>query len=218
MTKQESLKRRIRSRMQKIGERYAAARRVLIAHTPKRKRTWVSEPETSDEAVKNATGRSWEAWCDLIDAWPGHSKGHTAIAAYLNKELGIDSWWAQGVTVGYERITGLRLPYQRPDGSFTASKSRTVFADAVSLNRMLRNADDHKDLFPGHATEIRSRVSAKSVRFVIGNGTALLNVTPMQDGRSKVSVEHSKLATPEETERWRFFWGEWLEALDDVSE
>ena len=212
MTKQESFKRRIRTRMEKTGERYAAARRALIDRLPQRHRRWIS----GAEAVKKATGREWESWCDLIAAWPGHTQGHTAIAAHLHKELGIDAWWAQGVTVGYERITGLRLPYQRSDGTFAASKSRTVAVDAALLNSMLRDADDLEDLFPGHAAELRSRKSAKTIRIAIGNGVALLSVTPVADGRCKVAVEHAGLPTSEEVERWRFFWDEWLDALGDM--
>ena len=114
MTQQESFKRRIRARMEKTGERYLAARRILIDQASKnRRRTWKAEPETSDDSVSSATGRGWDDWCDLIDEWPGHADGHTAIAAYLIAEHGVDPWWAQSVTVGYERITGLRLQIGR---------------------------------------------------------------------------------------------------------
>lgn len=116
MTRQETFKRRIRARMEKTGERYLAARRSLIDQADKdRRRTWVAEPELSDAAICTATGRGWEDWCDVIQGWPGHGEGHTAIAAHLVQELGVDSWWAQSVTVGYERIVGQRLPHQQPE-------------------------------------------------------------------------------------------------------
>ena len=80
MTKQESFKRRVRDRMAKTGERYGAARRMLLtggdpaaAHTAGRSaqlvaRPRASEPEMSDAAIQAGTGRTWDEWCNLIDA------------------------------------------------------------------------------------------------------------------------------------------------------
>lgn len=194
MTKQESFKRRIRRRMEKTGERYGAARRVLIEQASAgRSRSWVAEPELSDDAVQAATGRTWEEWCDVLDAWPGRGQGHTAMAAHVRDEHGIDGWWAQTVTVGYERITGLRLRYQRADGSFTASRSRTVTVDAGALRELLLDASSRADVFPGNETELRSRPTSKVVRLAIGPGTAQIAVDPVGSGRARVAVAHERL-------------------------
>jgi hypothetical protein len=73
MTRNGSFKRRIRARMAKTGERYSAARRVLVERAKDRDgRGWVSEPEHTDAVVLANTGRGWEQWRELIDAWPGH--------------------------------------------------------------------------------------------------------------------------------------------------
>jgi len=105
----------------------------MAKHAP-----WVSPPEFSDEAVIEATGRGWDEWRDLIEAWPGHTEGHAAIALHLESTYDeVDLWWSQTITVGFERITGLRLPHQRADGTFTASKAATVDGDAVALRRRL---------------------------------------------------------------------------------
>ena len=134
MTKQESFKRRIRARMARTGERYGAARRALIQASPNP--TWVSEPETTDEAVTEATGRGWDEWRRVIEASEAAAEGHGAVAAWLSAEHGLDGWWAQTVTVGWERITGRRLPHQMPDGTFTASVTRTITTDpAIATDR-----------------------------------------------------------------------------------
>jgi hypothetical protein len=81
MTRNESFKRRIRERMAQTGERYGAARRVLLERAAARERDgWVSEPEHTDEVVRAKTGRGWDEWRELIDAWPGHADGHAAVA------------------------------------------------------------------------------------------------------------------------------------------
>lgn len=214
MTKQESFKRRIRARMEKTGERYGAARRILVEQaTTGRRRTWVAEPEMSDEVVRAATGRGWEEWCDVLDAWPGRTEGHTAIASYVRDEHGIDGWWAQTVTVGYERITGLRLRYQRADGTFSANKSRTVDVDADTLRNLLLDDAGRADLFPGIETELRSRPTSKVVRLAIGPGTAQIAIDTKGEGKVRVAVAHERLPSADEVQRWRDYWTEWLAAL-----
>jgi hypothetical protein len=217
MTRQETFKRRIRARMEKTGEKYGAARRVLIQQaSADTGRAWVAEPEASDESVRAATGRGWEEWRGILDAWPGHDQGHSAIAAYLREQHGVDGWWAQSVTVGYERITGIRLPYQQPDGTFSAGKSRTVTIDPAILREMILDAEDRADLFPGLDTELRSKQESKTVRLGIGPGVAQIALDPVPDGRVKVSISHERLQSPQSVEEWKAYWGEWLEAIDEA--
>ncbi|MGH8873009.1 MAG: hypothetical protein ACRDWS_13675 [Acidimicrobiia bacterium] len=169
----------------------------------------------SDDSVRSATGRGWDEWCDVIDAWPGHTGGHTAIASHLQGEHGVDSWWAQTVTVGYERITGLRLPYQQPDGTFSAGKSRTVTADAARLRGMLLDDTGRADLFPGLDTELRSQPTAKVLRIAIGPGVAQIALDFQAEGRVKITIAHERLPSPGEVDRWKQYWTDWLESVDE---
>jgi hypothetical protein len=215
MTRQETFKRRIRQRMEKTGERYGAARRNLIEKSDTMtQRKWVSEPEMADDTLREATGKGWDEWCEVIDGWPGNQEGHTAIATFLREDHEVDGWWAQTITVGYERITGMRLPYQQPDGTFSAGKSRTVAADPGLLRDLLLNDEDRADLFPGMETELRSRPTAKTLRIGIGPGTAQIAIETVDDGRAKVSIAHDKLPSPESVEDWKAYWTDWLEAID----
>lgn len=214
MTRQEALKRRIRARMAKTGERYTTARRALLETSGGQRRTWVAPPETSDEAVTRATGRGWDEWVDIIEAGPHGDADHPAIAAWLQAEQDLSGWWAQTVTVGFERITGRRLPYQRPDGTFTASKSATVDVDAAVLRALLLNDEDRAGLFPDQQTELRSKPTSKSIRIRIGPGDALFGVSATGD-RTKVTIAHEKLPTFDLVEEWKFYWSDWLAALAD---
>ncbi len=202
--------------MATTGERYTAARQVLLEqNTQLRRRTWVSEPEFSDDVVRKQTGRGWDDWCELIDGFSGHGDGHAAIAAHLIDDLAVDPWWAHGVTVGYERITGLRRPHERADGTFAANKSKTVPVDADVLRAMLLDDDDRNDLFGGEPTELRSKPESKSIRLTVGPGVALISLERRPDGRTKVVIEHSRLREFDDVMQWKFYWDEWLEALDD---
>lgn len=215
MTRQESFKRRIRARMEKTGEKYGAARRVLIDQASKPGRTWAAEPETSDEAVREATGRVWDEWCDIIETGPGRDSEHHEIASWLEEEHGVEGWWAQTITVGFERIAGLRLPHQQPDGTFSAGKTRTVDIDAGALRGMLFDDADRRDLFPGLDTELRSRPTSKVPRIAIGPGTAQIAIDELDDGRVRISVTHEKLRALEDVDEWKSYWSDWLDAIEE---
>ena len=218
MTRNESFKRRVRARMAKTGEKYGAARRVLIdqAGAPRGPSDWVSEPQHPDALVKENTGRGWEEWRDLIDAWPGHTDGHGAVASWLQREHGVEGWWAQAVTVGWERISGYRLPGQMADGTFTANASATITIDTAALRELLLDDSGRADLFPGMETTLRSRPTSKNLRFGMPDGVAMLWVDAKEEGRATVGVQHAKLSSPESVQHWKEFWRDWLRALDDV--
>ena len=227
MTTQESFKKRIRARMQETGEKYNAARRALIEQARRREeaprrdgadggdRTWAADPELSDDAITEATGRGWDAWVELIEAGPVAEQGHTAVAAWLQAEHGVEGWWAQAVTVGWERITGRRLPHQMADGTFTANKSRTLDIGADQLRGLLLDPDGRDALFPAHDAELRSRPDANALRLGLGQGVAVIAVDPRDDGRTTVSVSHEKLPIADDVELWKDFWDDWLSALAD---
>jgi len=79
-----------------------------------------------DDAVRAATGRDRAEWFALLDEARAATWTHQQVATWLVREHGVDGWWAQGVTVGYEQARGIRRPGQRQDGTFEASVSRTV--------------------------------------------------------------------------------------------
>jgi hypothetical protein len=216
MTRNESFKRRIRSRMARTGEKYGAARRVLLeqAKAPD-DRGWVFDPEHTDEVIRANTGRGWDEWRELIDAWSGRDLGHAAVAAWLQEQHGVPGWWAQSVTVGWERITGRRLPHQVADGTFTANRSATITADPDALRELLLDPEGRDELFPGLAPELRSRPTSKALRIGLTAGVAEIAIERKGDGRVKVTVSHAKLPAADEVAFWKAFWGDWLAALDD---
>jgi hypothetical protein len=221
MTSNESFKKRVRARMARTGERYAAARRVLERQAAARgTRTWVSSPEHDDAAIRAATGRGWDAWCDLVDGAGVDTSDHGAIATFAYEEAArsgrpITHWWSQSVAVGYERITGLRLPYQRSDGTFTVSRSRTVPLGVDAVRALLLDESGYADLFPGLGAHLRSRPSTKVLRVGLDEGVVLVAADPAGDGRARVTMTHERLATPQAAEAWRHYWGEWLAAVAD---
>ena len=216
MTMQESLNRRIRTRMAKTRKKYSSARRALPPADAEP--DWAHPPQHGDEQVRERTGRTWNQWCEVIDAGPGRSAGHTAIATFLEQDYDVDPWWAQAVTVGYERITGRRAVNQRADGTFEAGVSRTLPMDGTALRAGLLDESDRADLLGGMATTLRSKPTSKSVRLGVEEGVVLFSFDQRSDHKVRVTVTHSKLPEAADVEHWKAFWGEWLRALQEEAD
>jgi hypothetical protein len=215
MTEQKNLKRRVRARMEKTGERYTAARRHVVADTDE---PFVADPGLTDETLREKTGKSWKEWVAILDEWGARERPHGEIASYVAEEHGIPGWWAQTVTVGYERARGLRAPGQRRGGGFEVTVSKTVAAPLERLAAAFIEDDERERWFPGAPMHPRPTQSARSARFDWEDGRTRVVVYFTEKGPEKtsVAVQHERLADPDEAEAMRGLWRERLAELASV--
>jgi hypothetical protein len=219
MTTDKARKRAVRSRMEKTGERYAAANRHIVrdqAPTPLPPR--LAEPPVSEDAIVKGTGRAWDDWFRILDAWDATTHTHTEIARHVNGEHGIDGWWSQSVTVGYERARGMRAPNQRPEG-FEVSVSKTVDMPSMEAWRAFvepKRRAAWLDL--GLRMRTGTRTMGRAARFDVPSEGTRVNVAfdPKGDDRAVVTVTHVKLADAEDVASHRIAWRERLGRLAAV--
>ena len=216
MPRQKDLKRVVRARMQKTGESYTTARLYLV------KKKEEPEPDyaalaglMSDEAIKKNTGRDWREWVRVLDAEKCAEKPHREIAQYVYS-LGTPGWWSQSVTVGYERIRGLRAIGQRRGGSYEASKSRTFAAPVAKVYKAFATPRTRKRWLP-EDVEVRSSSVDKRLRLGMADGTDV-EVYFVEKGESKssVAIAHRKLADRAAVDRMKKWWAERFDALAEV--
>ena len=215
MTEQKASKRQIRTRMQKTGERYTAARGKVVKPAPLPPRA--AEPPFSEAAIRKATGKRWDDWFRILDAWGGTEHTHTEIARYVNQELGVDGWWAQSVTVGYERARGMRAPHERPDG-FSVDVSKTFPVDADRLYRAFADARHRSRWIERGTLTLRTGTKSKhTARFDFGTGDeasrVIVGITPKGSSKATVAIQHERLAAAKDVETMRDFWKERFEDL-----
>ena len=218
MTRQKSFKRLVRSRMEKTGESYTAARAVLLA-AEEPKATEGPALSMSDEAIRRRTGRGWEEWFDLLDEWGAAERTHAEIARWVADEHGTDGWSAQAVTVTYERARSLRAVGERPEG-FAITASKTV---AVPVDRLYETFVDEslrERWLPEGELRERTASKPKAARFDWGDGETRVNVgfTAKGEAKSAVALEHERLADAAEAERMKTFWRDRVAALKEVLE
>jgi hypothetical protein len=225
----KDLKRLVRARMKKTGEAYTAARANITKkpkpatgskstpHAVERTVDYAALAGTSDAAIKAKTGCNWERWVHALDRHGAQQMSHRDIATLVNTKYKIPGWWSQTVTVGYERIKGLRARGQRRDGTYEATKSRTfnvpvkvlfdAWADPKTRGRWLNGAD----------VKLRTATSPKSMR-LDWSDRSIIAVGFAAKGKSKssVAVQHEKLPDRDTANRLKDYWSDRLDALGEV--
>lgn len=223
MTTDKARKRAVRSRMQKTGERYAAARRNVVrdaAAAPSPLPPRVAEPGMTEASIRKGTGKGWDDWFRILDGWDATSHTHTQIARYVSGEHGVDGWWSQGVTVGYERARGMRARNQRPGLGFEVSVSKTIDMPALETWRAFvepKRRAEWLDLPLRMRTG--TRTMGRSARFDVPSEGTRVNIAfdPKGEERSVVTVTHVKLTGPDDVAAHRAEWRNRLARLADLA-
>ena len=215
MTTQRSFKRLVRSRMEKTGESYTAARAQLLdGDEPQRTRS--PPPTTRSASAPAAAGRSGST-CSTTGARP---RGRTARSRAGSRPAGHPP-------AGLERPGGGRLvrargrrsrPANTPTGSCLGVEDRGG-AGRAPLRRVRR---------PGAAGALAARGRparadgdrAAPARFDWGANGTRVHVTFAAKGNAKstAAVSHARLADAAEAERMKTLWRERVAGLKEVLE
>ena len=220
MTEHKSFKRLVRARMAKTGESYTAARAMLL-RAESSNGTGAPTLKTSDEKIRERTGRGWEEWFAALDEWGAADRTHREIARWLAEQMGIHplAWNAQAITASYELTRGLREVGEKDDG-FAITASRTVAVPVERLYEAVVQPAARRGWLPdGRLTE-RTATAPKSARFDWADGPTRVNVTFLArgDAKSTLAVEHRRLADAGEAERMKTYWRERLGVLKNTLE
>jgi hypothetical protein len=212
MPKQKDLKRIVRSRMEKTGESYTAARVQVLKKKSEPKQDYAAVAGMSDAAVKKQTGRDWTGWVKLLDDNGAAFQEHRKIVDILT-ENGVPGWWSQMVAVGYERVRGLRAIGQRRSGAWEAKKSKTFNVPVDVLFDAFESARKRKKWLDAKIS-VRKATAPKSMRITWADGTSVeLWFTPKGAAKSVVAVQHTRLTSKEQADKLRDYWAEKLDAL-----
>ena len=214
MTQNKDLKRIVRARMKKTGESYTSAR-MHIVKTP-RTVDYAKLAGMSDAAIKEKTGCAWEKWVKSLDYHGAEKMSHRDIAKLVSEKYKVPSWWTQTVTVGYERIKGLRARGQRRDGTYEASKSRTFNVPVQTLYDAWADTRTRKRWLDSEI-KIRTATSPRSLRITWIDGTIIaVGFYSKGEGKSSVAVQHPGLPDRATADAMKTYWSERLDSLARV--
>lgn len=228
MPKNKDLKRLVRARMGKTGESYTTARRHVLARSPERApaasattpkpvptpmgRDFAAIAGIRDKTIEARTGCTWRKWVEALDYAKAEAMSHTEIAALVRAKWKVSSWWAQTITVGYERIRGRRDVHQRR-GGYAVTKSKTF---AVSVEHLAAAfAPSRRRVWLGdEPVEERKSGSGRVARWRQRDGTKVqVQFVAKGPHKATAQLQHDGLAAKADVERWRHTWTRRFEAL-----
>ena len=174
----------------------------------------------SDAALKERTGKTWPQWFKILDQAGAKKMRHQDISAYLANVHKVGPWWCQMIAVPYEHERGLREKFQKCDGEFAASGSRTL---NVALSKPYDAWTDEKlrqRWLPNVKIEITTATPNKSLRAKWNGGESRLSVNFYSKGAAKcqVAVDHMKLSNSKECSKMKTYWFEALYRLQEILE
>ena len=184
----------------------------------------MAEKSINRRTITEKTGRSLEDWTDLLDKAGFREKPHRDIASYLNKKQGLSAWWAQEVTVEYEKTIGRRVTGQTGKTGFQLGVSRTFNTSAGELWNWL-TSEKGRTWYSGIASEgieTEPRVlkdgSHLRLRWKMPGwtGYSTLQIRTVAKGSDKttLTVHQEKLADQETREQMLRYWKEKMDQIE----
>jgi len=229
MPRDKDLKRLVRARMTKTGESYTTARSHITRRAKPARRTRsaaievVPEPSNadyaalagmSDDVVKEKTGCDWTHWVYVLDKRGAAAMSHREITEIVRTKYKVADWWSQMVTVGYERIKGLRARGQRRDGSYEATKSRTFNVPVDVLFDAWADAKTRRRWLTDGTVKVRTATAPKSMRLDWSDGGIIaVGFVAKGKGKSSVALSHAKLPDQDTANALKAYWSERLDSL-----
>ena len=178
----------------------------------------MSTPRISNEAVQNATGKSWDAWFELLHEIGAAELSHPEIAARLVDKYGVPAWWSQSITVEFERSIGRREMGQTNAGEYGATTSKTLPGDMDDVLQGWQEQVGATRQFDGVALaadpEVTKTDKWRYWRVSLVDGTrVLVNISDKSTGKALLQVNHEKLPDKVAVERWKSYWKEILKNM-----
>ena len=199
------------------AKRKAAAKKAVAKKAPaKRKAAPKAASKTgggamSDAAMKAKTGRTWDQWFTLLDKAGAAKMTHAAIAKLIATRHTIPGWWAQAVTVGYERARGLRKVNETLAG-FHTGVSRTLDAGMDAAFDAWDNAKTRAALLK-EKVDLSTRNPGKNLRFAWKVGRVEVRFVVKSPKKTQVTVDHTGLKSESQVGKFKAQWSETMDKL-----
>jgi hypothetical protein len=121
------------------------------------------------------------------------------------------------VSVGYERERGLREKFQNCAGEFSANCSRPFGVPTARIYKAWTNEKLRRRWLPSAQLEITTATPEKSLRAKWAGDTCLsVYFSGRPGGKTRVGVDHMKLASSKERWKRKSYWTSALDRLEYI--
>jgi hypothetical protein len=174
----------------------------------------------SDKSLLQRTGKTLEDWGKILDKAGAKKQkwSHQQVTAFLDDYPELGAWWGQMLAVAYEQSRGLREKFQKCDGEFAASGSRTLSVPIAKLYSAFSDAKLRDRWLPGVDFEITTETKNKSIRakWDGGDTRVSINFYPKAAGKAQVAVDHMKLPSSKASAEQKAYWFDALNRLEEL--
>jgi uncharacterized protein YdhG (YjbR/CyaY superfamily) len=172
----------------------------------------------TDEAVKKATGKGWDKWFTILNQEKADKLKHKEIAKLLSGKYEVDGWWAQSITVEYERHLGKRQVGQVKDGTFQTAVSKTLPGNLDQVFKIwldkVRNVKEFNSIPLAGKPVISKTEKWRYWRVDLQDGSRVtITVGTKTADKSILTMSNEKLNIREDIESWKAFWKDYLKKL-----
>jgi hypothetical protein len=122
------------------------------------------------------------------------------------------------VAVGYEHERGIRQKFQKCDGEFSASGSRTLAVPLAKAYEAWIDEKFRRRWLPGAKMEITTATPGKYVRAKWGDSRLSVGFYSRGPAKAQVAVDHGKLASSRECAKMKSYWFAALNRLQKTLE
>jgi hypothetical protein len=172
----------------------------------------------SDAAYRKRTGKTWAQWRRLLRAMGAADLSHAEIAAKLAREHGVAGWWAQAITVAFEREIG-RREIGQVAGGYAASASKTLAGSRDKALAAWQELVGRRRAFNrvgfAKAPEVRRTPKWRYWRVTLADGSRVaVTIGAKAGGKSVLGLSHERLPSAASARRWKVFWRSLLQELE----
>jgi hypothetical protein len=169
----------------------------------------------SQESVIKATGKSWNDWFAYLDEINARQLSHKDIAVLLQEKPGVSGWWAQSITVEYERNIGRREIGQTGEGNFQGAASKTLPGNLdqvfIQWKEYVGQINEVNKTPFKNPPAVSESPKWRYWRVTLQDGSKVAAVIN-QKSTDKVllAINHEKLGDAKAVEEWKAFWKTFL--------
>ena len=170
-----------------------------------------------DAALRAATGKGWSEWVSLLDA-SGAAAGsfdHRRMLDLVMQSLPESAgWWGQMISVGYERVRGLREKHETCAGDFQSTLSRTFPAPLFAAFAAWADKGLRQHWLDAPGLDFTKLNMGKNIRARWPDGSRLdIRFNASGPDKCQIVVDTMKLADAEAVHKAKAFWQAQFERL-----
>jgi uncharacterized protein YdhG (YjbR/CyaY superfamily) len=168
--------------------------------------------------VKKSTGKDWGEWFAVLKAEEAEKLLHSEIAELLTSTHSVPGWWAQTITVEFERLIGRRKVGQTGDGTFQTTTTKTMTGDLDQVFTLWLNQVLKTDHFNNQEFKEEPKISKSEKwrywRVILKNGLKITaSVGYKAADKSILSLTTEKLPDQNSIKEWKDYWTNYLKQL-----